>query len=90
MIRDDEGDEVWMAHLVRCGDTLEQAAIIIALACDLVTWAEHGGAEHTFAMVHEAHRHTWFAIEGLRSCVVYLQGVGAGTPLADAIFCIWA
>ena len=38
LMRDDDGDEIWMAHLVHCGYTPEQPASIIALACDLVTW----------------------------------------------------
>ena len=90
MMTDDDGDDVWLAHLVHCGYTPEQASSIIALACDLVKWTQHGGTEHTLAMIKEAHTNTWFSVEGLRECVVYFQGVGAGTPLADAIFCIGA
>lgn len=90
MMTDDDGDDVWLAHLVHCGYTPEQAASIIALACDLVKWTQHGGTEHTLAMIKEAHTNMWFSVEGLRECVAYFQGVGAGTPLADAIFCIGA
>ena len=33
---------------------------------------------------------TWYTVEGLRAAVIYLEGVAAGTPLADVLFLIGA
>ena len=90
MMGEDEGDEVWMKHLIRCGFTEDQAASIMALACDLTTWTHHGGTAHSFALLKEAHSNTWFSIERLKCCVVFFQGVAAGSSLADAVFRVGA
>ena len=84
------GDEKWLLHLTMCGFSSEQAASIMSLSVDLLKWEEAGGSEHSFAIVCEAHHNTWFTTEGLKSAVVFLQGVAAGTPLADVLFLIGA
>ena len=71
MMSDEDGDEIWMKHLIKCGSDGSQAASIMALACDLTMWTHHGGSAHSFAMLREAHNNTWFSTEGLNRCVVF-------------------
>ena len=55
MMDEDDGNEAWLKHLVKYGFTQEQAESILAVACSLITWTEHVGTEHSFAIFCEAH-----------------------------------
>ena len=88
LMGENDGDEVWIRHLERCGFSQTDAAEIISLACSCLKWQAAGGTEHAFRIPCEAHRNTWFTTEGLNNAVRFVSGCTAGTPLADIIFCL--
>ena len=57
-------------------------------ACDIPTLELAGSSEHAFKLLCDAHRGTWFSVEGLKWVVAYSSGATAGTPLADMIFIV--
>ena len=48
--------------------------------------SDAGASPHLAALIREAHRNTWFAIEGLDTIVKISAGTKAGDPLADLVF----
>ena len=74
-MEDTDGDDIWLAHLVRCGFSTAHAESIIDMACTLLKWLDNGGDEHAFALTCEAHRDTWFTTEGFKQPSSFLKAL---------------